>query len=42
MKPRQFILVEGIFTLYDDEIAKMFDLKIFVDADSDLRLLRRL
>jgi len=41
-KPKKVMLVEGILILSDPEIRKMFDVKIFVDADSDERLIRRL
>ncbi len=35
------VLVEGILVLHDKEIRDLFDMKIFVDTDSDLRLVRR-
>ena len=34
-------MVEGIFAFYDEECRDLFDFKIFVDVDSDVRLLRR-
>jgi len=36
------VVVEGILVLYDKQVRELFSLKIFVDADSDLRLARRL
>ena len=36
------MIVEGILILTNPEIRKMFDIKIFVHADSDERLIRRL
>ncbi|CAG8606490.1 10466_t:CDS:10, partial [Dentiscutata erythropus] len=36
------IIFEGIFALYDRRITDLMDLKIFVDTDSDIRLVRRL
>ncbi len=36
------VIVEGIFGLYDKEINDLFDLKIFVHTDDDIRLARRL
>jgi uridine kinase len=36
------VIVEGIFGLYDKEINELFDLKIFVHTDDDIRLARRL
>ena len=35
------MLTEGILTLYDEELRNLFDIKIFVDADADERILRR-
>ncbi|MFK5972295.1 MAG: uridine kinase [Flavobacteriaceae bacterium] len=39
---RKILIVEGILILVDPEIRNMFDIKIFVHADSDERLMRRL
>ena len=36
------LIVEGIFVLHDPELRKLLDLKIFVQADSDLMLARRI
>jgi uridine kinase len=36
------IVLEGIFCLYYMQIVNLADLKIFVDADSDIRLARRI
>lgn len=36
------ILIEGIFTLWDKKILPLLDLRIFVDCDSDERLVRRI
>jgi uridine kinase len=35
------ILFEGILVFYNQEVRNMFDMKIFVDADADTRLARR-
>ena len=40
--PRKVMIVEGILILTNPEIRNMFDIKIFVHADSDERLIRRL
>lgn len=40
--PTNLVLVEGIFTLHDDKISKMFDFSIYIDAPSDERLIRRI
>lgn len=41
-KPRKVMIVEGILILSHAEIRALFDIKIFVHADSDERLIRRL
>ena len=41
-KPRNVVIVEGILILTNPEIRDLFDIKIFVHADSDERLIRRL
>lgn len=40
--PRKVMIVEGILILTNPELRNMFDIKIFVHADSDERLIRRL
>ena len=40
--PTKVIIVEGILILTHPEIREMFDVKLFVHADSDERLIRRL
>lgn len=40
--PRKVMIVEGILILADPKLREMFDIKIFVHADSDERLIRRL
>lgn len=42
IEPRKVIIVEGILILTHPDIRKMFDIKIYVHADSDERLIRRL
>ena len=42
VEPRQVIVVEGILVLVEPKLREMFDLKIFVDTDSDLRFIRRM
>lgn len=41
-QPRKVVLVEGILILTNPKIRDMFDIKIYVHADSDERLIRRL
>ena len=40
--PRKVMIVEGILIFTNPKIRDMFDIKIFVHADSDERLIRRL
>ena len=42
VQPRGVILVEGILIFTEVPLREMFDVKIFVDTDSDLRFIRRL
>ncbi len=39
---RAAVLVEGILILAEPELRDLLDIRVFVDADSDLRLMRRL
>ena len=41
-KPAPVIIVEGIFVFYYPEIAKLLDLKIFIDAREHIKLSRRI
>ncbi|MDQ6478905.1 uridine kinase [Dyadobacter sp. LHD-138] len=41
-EPRPIIIVEGIFVLYFPEIARLIDLKIFVDAKEHVKIKRRI
>lgn len=40
VEPRQVIILEGIMALVDPSIRAILDMKVFVDADSDERLIR--
>jgi uridine kinase len=40
--PRRVVLVEGILIFVDAALRELFDVKIFVDTDSDIRFIRRL
>ena len=42
VEPRDVILVEGILLFVDEALRELFDLKIFVDTDADVRFIRRL
>lgn len=42
VEPKPVIIIEGIMTLLNKKMRDMMDLKIFVDADSDERLIRNI
>lgn len=42
IEPRNVLIVEGILVLTNQELLREFDLKVFVHADSDERLIRRI
>ena len=42
IKPREIIIVDGILIFTDEDLRKLMDLKIYVDADSDHRFIRRM
>jgi uridine kinase len=42
VEPQSVILVDGILIFAEPSLRKMFDVKIFVDTDADIRFIRRL
>ncbi|XP_011011893.1 PREDICTED: uridine kinase-like protein 5 isoform X2 [Populus euphratica] len=42
VNPSDIIILEGILVLHDSRVRDLMNMKIFVDADSDLRLARRI
>jgi uridine kinase len=42
VEPHRVVLVEGILIFTDAALRELFDIKIFVDTDSDIRFIRRL
>ena len=40
LSPRDVVVVEGILVLTDPQLREMLDVKVFVDADADVRLIR--
>jgi uridine kinase len=40
--PAQIVVIEGILVLYEPTLRERFDLKVYIDTDADLRLIRRL
>jgi uridine kinase len=42
LESHHIVVLEGIFALYDSDVRAMMDIKIYVDTEDDIRLLRRL
>ena len=42
VEPKDIIILEGILILSEEEIRNLLDIKIFVDTDSDVRVIRRI
>lgn len=42
LEPLDIVLVEGLLLLEHEGLRKLFDLKIYVDTDADVRILRRI
>ncbi|MDQ0205450.1 uridine kinase [Alkalicoccobacillus murimartini] len=40
--PKDVIILEGILILEDEKLRDMMDIKLFVDTDADIRIIRRL
>lgn len=39
--PRRVVIVDGILILVDPDLRTLMDIKVFVDTDADLRIIRR-
>jgi uridine kinase len=42
VEPKQVIILEGIMVLEDERLRNLMDIKIFVDTDADVRIIRRI
>ena len=42
VQPKPVVIVEGILVLYEPDLRELMDLKVYVDTDADLRIVRRL
>lgn len=42
VEPKDIVILEGILILFEKEIRDLLDIKIFVDTDSDVRVIRRI
>src|SRR5690606_14168086 len=41
-EPKEVIILEGILILEDQRLRDLMDIKLFVDTDADIRIIRRL
>jgi len=42
IEPKNIIIIEGILILAEPELREKFNIKIFVDTDADVRIMRRI
>ncbi|MCA1021674.1 uridine kinase [Halobacillus litoralis] len=42
VEPKEVIIVEGILVLEDERLRDLMDIKVFVDTDADVRIIRRM
>lgn len=42
VEPKEIIIVEGLLVFYEEKIREQLDIKIFVDTDADIRIMRRI
>lgn len=42
VEPKRVVILEGILIFENKDLQKLMDIKVFVDTDSDIRLLRRI
>jgi uridine kinase len=42
VRPASIVVVEGILVLWEPQLRERFDLKVYIDTDADIRLIRRL
>lgn len=42
VEPKEIIIVEGLLVFYEERIRNLLDIKIFVDTDADIRIIRRI
>ncbi|MDD2495362.1 MAG: uridine kinase [Tissierellia bacterium] len=42
VEPKEIVIVEGLLVFYEEKIREQLDIKIFVDTDSDIRIMRRI
>jgi uridine kinase len=42
VEPTDVVLLEGIFSLYDERVLDRLDLRVYVETDADVRIIRRI
>jgi uridine kinase len=40
--PAKVVILEGIFTLWDEQLRDLFDVKVYLNVEADIRFIRRL
>lgn len=42
VEPTEVVVLEGILALYDERVTELLDLKVYVETDADVRIIRRI
>ncbi len=42
VEPKEVIILEGILVLFDERLRNLMDIKVFVNTDDDIRIIRRI
>ena len=42
IKPKDIIIIEGIMILFEESVRNLLDIKVYVDTDADVRIVRRI
>ena len=42
LEPKEVIILEGILVLEDERLRNLMDIKVYVDTDADIRIIRRI
>lgn len=41
VEPTEVIIIEGLMILFEEKIRNLLDIKVYIDTDSDMRIIRR-
>lgn len=42
VEPSEVIIIEGLMILFEEKIRRLLDIKVYIDTESDLRIIRRI